>query len=69
MLRWGTFTDEAELLELPLDGSLGEPDPDRQRFHRRLLIGGGVLVAAALLAVVTLDRATSRYRTPRASVP
>jgi (2Fe-2S) ferredoxin len=28
MLRWGTFTDDAELLELPLDGSLGEPDPE-----------------------------------------
>jgi hypothetical protein len=27
MLRWGTFTHDAELLELPLDGSLGEPDP------------------------------------------
>ena len=27
MLRWGEFTDDAELLELPLDGSLGEPDP------------------------------------------
>jgi hypothetical protein len=27
MLRWGTFTDDAELLELPLDGSPGEPDP------------------------------------------
>ena len=27
MLRWGTFTDDAELLELPLDGSSGEPDP------------------------------------------
>jgi len=27
MLRWGTFTEDAELLELPLDGSLGEPDP------------------------------------------
>jgi len=27
MLRWGTFTDDAELLELPLDGSLGEADP------------------------------------------
>jgi (2Fe-2S) ferredoxin len=26
-LRWGKFTDDAELLELPLDGSLGEPDP------------------------------------------
>lgn len=26
-LRWGEFTDPAELLELPLDGSLGEPDP------------------------------------------
>jgi hypothetical protein len=25
-LRWGEFTDDAELLELPLDGSLGEPD-------------------------------------------
>jgi hypothetical protein len=28
MLRWGTFTEDAELLELPLDGSLGEPDPE-----------------------------------------
>jgi (2Fe-2S) ferredoxin len=27
MLCWGEFTDPAELLELPLDGSLGEPDP------------------------------------------
>jgi (2Fe-2S) ferredoxin len=27
MLRWGTFADDAELLELPLDGSAGEPDP------------------------------------------
>jgi (2Fe-2S) ferredoxin len=27
MLRWGTFHDDADLLELPLDGSLGEPDP------------------------------------------
>jgi (2Fe-2S) ferredoxin len=27
MLRWGTFTEDAELLELPLDGSAGEPDP------------------------------------------
>jgi hypothetical protein len=26
VLRWGEFTDDAELLELPLDGSLGEPD-------------------------------------------
>jgi hypothetical protein len=26
-LRWGDFTDDAELLELPLDGSSGEPDP------------------------------------------
>ena len=26
-LRWGTFDDDAELLELPLDGSTGEPDP------------------------------------------
>jgi hypothetical protein len=26
-LRWGTFTDDAELLELPLDGSVGEADP------------------------------------------
>jgi hypothetical protein len=28
MLRWGTFGNDAELLELPLDGSLGEPDPE-----------------------------------------
>lgn len=27
-LRWGEFSDEQQLLELPLDGSLGEPDPD-----------------------------------------
>jgi (2Fe-2S) ferredoxin len=27
-LRWGEFTDDADLLELPLDGSLGEPDPN-----------------------------------------
>jgi hypothetical protein len=27
-VRWGTFTHDAELLELPLDGSLGEPDPE-----------------------------------------
>ena len=27
-LRWGQFADDAELLELPLDGSVGEPDPD-----------------------------------------
>jgi hypothetical protein len=27
-IRWGTFHDDAELLELPLDGSLGEPDPE-----------------------------------------
>ena len=26
-LRWGTFDEDAELLELPLDGSAGEPDP------------------------------------------
>jgi hypothetical protein len=26
-LRWGEFTDDAQLLELPLDGSSGEPDP------------------------------------------
>jgi hypothetical protein len=26
-LRWGTFDEDAELLELPLDGSTGEPDP------------------------------------------
>ena len=26
VLRWGEFTDDDELLELPLDGSLGEPD-------------------------------------------
>lgn len=26
-LRWGEFTDDAQLLKLPLDGSLGEPDP------------------------------------------
>jgi (2Fe-2S) ferredoxin len=25
-MRWGEFTDDAELLELPLDGSVGEPD-------------------------------------------
>jgi hypothetical protein len=28
MLRWGSFAEDAELLELPLDGSLGEPDPE-----------------------------------------
>lgn len=27
-LRWGEFDDDAELLELPLDGSTGEPDPE-----------------------------------------
>ncbi len=27
-LRWGDFTADADLLELPLDGSLGEADPD-----------------------------------------
>jgi hypothetical protein len=27
MLRWGTFHDDAELLELPLDGSVGEEGP------------------------------------------
>jgi hypothetical protein len=27
MLTWGTFTEDAELLELPFDGSAGEPDP------------------------------------------
>jgi hypothetical protein len=27
-LRWGTFDDDAELLELPLDGSTGKLDPD-----------------------------------------
>ena len=27
-LRWGEFTDDAELLELPLDGSPVEPDPE-----------------------------------------
>ena len=26
--RWGEFTEDEELLELPLDGSLGTPDPD-----------------------------------------
>ena len=26
VLRWGEFTDDAELLELPLDGLQGEPD-------------------------------------------
>jgi hypothetical protein len=26
VLRWGEFTDDAELLELPLDGSHGQPD-------------------------------------------
>jgi Sucrase/ferredoxin-like len=26
VLRWGEFTDDAELLDVPLDGSLGEPD-------------------------------------------
>ena len=26
-VHWGDFIDDAELLELPLDGSLGEPDP------------------------------------------
>ncbi|MBE7189285.1 MAG: sucrase ferredoxin [Jatrophihabitans endophyticus] len=26
-LRWGSFTDDVELLDLPLDGSTGEPDP------------------------------------------
>jgi (2Fe-2S) ferredoxin len=28
MLRWGTFHDDADLLDLPLDGSQGEPDPE-----------------------------------------
>lgn len=27
-VSWGRFTHDSELLELPLDGSLGEPDPD-----------------------------------------
>jgi (2Fe-2S) ferredoxin len=27
VVHWGEFTDDAELLDLPLDGSLGEPDP------------------------------------------
>jgi (2Fe-2S) ferredoxin len=27
-IRWGEFTEDAELLELPLDGSPGSPDPD-----------------------------------------
>ena len=27
-LRWGEFTHDAQLLELPLDGSTGEPDPE-----------------------------------------
>jgi hypothetical protein len=27
-LHWGTYADPAELLELPLDGSAGSPDPD-----------------------------------------
>jgi (2Fe-2S) ferredoxin len=27
-VRWGRFTDDAELLELPLDGSDGRSDPD-----------------------------------------
>lgn len=26
--RWGSYESEAELLELPLDGSVGEPTPD-----------------------------------------
>jgi hypothetical protein len=27
-VRWGKFTEDAELLEVPLDGSPGVPDPD-----------------------------------------
>ena len=27
-LRWGSFDEDAELLDLPLDGSAGEPDPE-----------------------------------------
>lgn len=27
-LRWGTFDDDAEMLDVALDGSAGEPDPD-----------------------------------------
>ncbi len=27
-LRWGSFEQDAELLDLPLDGTAGDPDPD-----------------------------------------
>jgi hypothetical protein len=57
VLRWGEFTDDAELLELPLDGSLGEPDSTPLYLvcthgkHDPCCAGRGRPVATALAAV------------------
>jgi hypothetical protein len=57
VLRWGEFTDDAELLELPLDGSHGEPDPSPVYLvcthgrHDPCCAARGRPVAAALAAV------------------
>ncbi len=57
VLRWGEFTDDAELLELPLDGSWGEPDETPLYLvcthgkHDPCCALGGRPVAAALAAV------------------
>ena len=57
VLRWGEFTDDADLLELPLDGSLGEPDPLAHYFvcthgrHDPCCAAHGRPLTAALAAV------------------
>ena len=57
VLRWGEFGDDADLLELPLDGSPGEPDPLPHYFvcthgrHDPCCAARGRPVTAALAAV------------------
>jgi hypothetical protein len=56
-VRWGEFAHDAELLELPLDGSLGDPDPGPLYLtcthgkHDPCCAQRGRPVAAALAAV------------------